>query len=342
MRFASPDRPGRRDHRAELRRGLAAGRLPMIGVPGAPGARIDGWGSSDNVLTSVTVRYGDSDSWLAVETARWSGTGQESSGLREVLEERLRAAGIRFADVSWTTSERPVVVDGRTVTARVLHAGPDWWAARIVLEAGLFGEVEVGLTAYRKGFEPRLGILPGAEIADLLDAPLPGPEPWSPAGAAAEPEPPLPVGEPHRVLVDVVLREARESEVWQAEGGPVPRLPASWGALWAAAVRRQSDLAGQPADAADAAITDLLSQLTTLFRDAAWFRADAVLRERAINETLLYATGLATTVPSRPAQQAWRARQDARRPPATAADFVGIRHAEARWLDAWHTWSQRP
>ncbi|GAA4589368.1 hypothetical protein GCM10023107_12650 [Actinoplanes octamycinicus] len=312
----------------------------MIGVPGAEGGRIDGWGSSDDVLTSVVVRYGGAESWLTVETARWSGTSGSSSGLREVLEEQLRMAGIRFAEVSWATSERAVSIDGRDLTAVVLHAGADWWAARIVLEAGLFGEVEVGLTAYRKGFASRLGILPGAEIDEMLDAPLPDLERWPEAEPV--PESPVPPGEPHRVLVDVVLQEARESEVWQAEGGPVPRLPSSWSELWAAAVRRQADLSGQPEDVADAAVTDLLSQLTTLSRDAPWFRADAALRERAINETLLYVTGLSTAVPSRPAQEAWRSRQEARRPPPGPADFDGILQSEALWLYAWHTWSRRP
>ncbi|WP_189333405.1 hypothetical protein [Actinoplanes ianthinogenes] len=337
MRFASPDWPGWRDHRAELRRGLAAGRLPMIGVPGAPDGRIDGWGSSDDLLTSVTVRYGDPESWLAVETARWAGTGGASAGLREVLEELLREAGIRFADVPWSESQAPVLVDGRALTAQVMHAGADWWAARIVLEAGLFGEVEVGLRAYRKRFEPRLGMLPGAEIAEMLDAPLPEPSQEPEPSPSLEP----PAGEPHRVLVDMVLREAIESEVWQAEGGPVPRLPASWRALWAAAVDRQAELSGQSREAADAAITDLLSQLTTLSREAPWFRADAGRRERAINETLLHVTGLSTRVPSRPAQQAWRAQQDAAHP-RNAAEIKARIEAKAHWLNAWHTWSQRP
>jgi hypothetical protein len=352
MRFESPQRPGWRDHRAELRRALAAGRLPMIGVPGAPDARIDGWDSTNDQLTCVSVRYGaEPDSWLLVETARWSGTGGASSPLRDVLEDHLRGAGVRFADVTWSESETPVSVDGRPMIARVLHAGADWWAARVILEAGLFGEVEVGLSAYRRDFPARLAILPGAEIAELLDAPMPGLGQLPPLaggqGRAAPAEDdrgsvesPVPPGEPHRVLVDIVLRQARESAVWMAEGGPAPQLPATWGALWAAAVHRQSDLSGQSAEAADAAITDMLSQFTSLLSDAAWFRDDPALRHRAISETLLYVTGLAPNVPSRPAQQAWRSRQDARRPPAAQPDFDAMVQAEALWLYAWHTWTQ--
>jgi hypothetical protein len=50
----------------------------------------------------------------------------------------------------------------------------------------------------------------------------------------------------------------------------------------------------------------MVSQLTNLQENAAWFRADSDLRERAIAETLLWGTGLSDTVASRPAQLAWQ------------------------------------
>ncbi|WP_203826399.1 hypothetical protein [Actinoplanes palleronii] len=349
MRFEHPERRGWRDHRAELRSALTGEQLPMIGLPGTAGGWIAGWDTSADVLTAVTVKYGEPGSWLSVETA----VASSGSSLRETLEEQLRLAGVRFADVTWDESEAAVTVDGRSLTAQVLHAGEDWWAARVVLGASAVAQLapefrsappaagqvglEVGLLAYRKGFEPRLGALLPGEIAEMLNAPMPDLERWAPARPVAGPA--LPDGEPHRVLVDIVLQQAIEQQTWMAEGGPMPQLPASWGSLWTSVVKRQSDLAGQSEDAAQSAVSDMLSQLAALQREAAWFREDTALRHRAISETLLFVTGLATDVPSRPAQEAWRERQGTRIP-TTRPDAVLA--AGDHWLTAWTTWTTHP
>ncbi|GID65786.1 hypothetical protein Acy02nite_36670 [Actinoplanes cyaneus] len=327
MRFDAPRQPGWRDLRAELRRGLAEGRLPVLGVPDRGDARFQGWESSGELLIAVTVEYGDpQESWLGVEAACWTGTIRSTPDLRETLKDHLRIAGIRFADVTWTESEASITLDGRELPARVVRAGDDWWAARAVLD-----DIEVGLTAYRTEIDLRVVTLPDAMVATMLNAPLvrqqwPVPEP---AGEPADPG-----GEPHRRLVHSVLRSARETLVWLDEGGPSPRQPQAWPEIWRSAIRRQAELSGESEAVAEVAVQSLLSHLTSLQTDAAWFREDERLRERAISETLLYATGLSEDVPSRPAQEAWLERQGIR--PQTARPETGD-----LWRDAWSAWADQ-
>ncbi|BCY13605.1 hypothetical protein [Actinoplanes sp. L3-i22] len=338
MRFDAPRRPGWRDLRAELRRGLAEGRLPVLGVPGAVGGRFSSWETSDDLLVTVAVEYGEPDaSWMSVETARWAGTIRSTPDLRETLRHHLRGAGVRFADVAWGESRATLVVDGRELTARVLHAGEDWWAAWAAFDGGAFGELEVVVVGYRKAFEPRLAGLPDAVVAEMLDAPL-MPQRWPQAELSREPVDPG--GEPHRRLVHMVLLSAREQLVWLDEGGPAPRRPASWPAVWRSAIQRQAELSGQSEEAAEEAVQSLLTQLTSLQSGASWFREDDRLRERAISETLLFATGLSVEVPSRAAQEAWREREGTRqaapRPMAEA-----VMRAGEHWLALWSEWAQR-
>jgi hypothetical protein len=122
--------------------------------------------------------------------------------------------------------------------------------------------------------------------------------------------------EPHRVLVEAVLaRRGRRA-----------------GGLWEAAVRRHMELAEAPEAAASKAVTQLVGQMVGLREDAAWFRDDARLRERAISETLLYCTGLSHDVPSRAAQEAW-------------AWYFGLPDprsgapAREAWRQAWTAWA---
>jgi len=129
-------------------------------------------------------------------------------------------------------------------------------------------------------------------------------------------------GEPHRALVEAALRSRRALVTWLADGGDVPDLPEYWGELWEAALSRQIELSDQPDLAARMALRDLVSQLSDLDEGAAWFRSDDRLRARAINETLLYATGLSDRVSSRSAQVAWR---------------HGRRGA---WRQAWAAWAR--
>ena len=76
------------------------------------------------------------------------------------------------------------------------------------------------------------------------------------------------------------------------------------GALWQRAASELSEQVGISKHAADDIITSVVNQLTRLDEQAPWFTSDALLRERAIDETLRHAV-LDEPVPSRPAQQAW-------------------------------------
>lgn len=333
MRFDAPRRPGWRDPRAELRRGLVSGRLPVFGAAESTGGRFGGWETSDDVLVSLTVEYGEAaESWVEVETACWAGTIRSTPDLRETLKHHLRIAGVRFADVTWSESEVRLSVDGREIGARMLRAGDDWWVARAIV-----GEFEVGLTAYRKVGDVRIVTLPDGIVAEMLDAPLVTRRfPQAELSAEAEDL----GGEPHRRLVHLVLRGAREQLVWLDEGGPAPRMARSWPRVWRAAILRQAELSGGSEAASEIAVQSMLSQLTSLQADAGWFREDERLRERAINETLLYATGLSVDVPSRAAQEAWREREGNRpMAPRVAVDAFAARGDH--WFAAWEDWARQ-
>jgi hypothetical protein len=110
-----------------------------------------------------------------------------------------------------------------------------------------------------------------------------------------------------RALADFSLAaNARIREAAQA--GREPRTPVGSGpmyaALWQRAVRERQRLAGGTAHLADEAVTAVINHLGHLDERAAWFGADARLRETAIDQTLRRAL-LADSVPSEPAQRAW-------------------------------------
>lgn len=144
--------------------------------------------------------------------------------------------------------------------------------------------------------------------------------------------------EPHRLLVEAVLRADRERADWMADGGPAPSLPRNWPTLWRAAVLRQADLAGQTHEEAQRAIQLITHQLTSLQQQTVWFRNDPHLRDLAISETLIFGTALSTEVPSREAQTAWIRRQGLR--PGEPARIESLAAAKVLWLDAWNTWAR--
>lgn len=150
------------------------------------------------------------------------------------------------------------------------------------------------------------------------------------SGADAVP-PPSDRREPHLVLADAVLLNAAARAARLAEGGPAPESPDHRPSLWRAGVRRQMELSGQPERVADHAVSSMMSQVAALFHEAAWFRADAGLRGRAVAEILLHGTELGG-VPSHAAQQAWLRRSVGGPPGRRTA-------AHREWLAAWQRWA---
>jgi hypothetical protein len=170
----------------------------------------------------------------------------------------------------------------------------------------------------------------------------PSPQAHPPSGASPPSPPggdpsPSPAREPHILLVHAVIRASREHDAWSTSGGPRPQLPRAWADLWRNAVRRQTDLAGEPEEEARRSVQTMLDQLTRLDREAAWFRADPARRDRAIAETLLYGTRLGPDVPSRPAQLAWQRQRGLR--PVDYAKITAIAAAQDEWLAAWNEWA---
>jgi hypothetical protein len=317
---------------AQLRAELTARGLPVLELAdpvGDAAVRFAGTEHSDGLLTTIRLVYRASGGIQAtVVVARWAGTRVDSGPLRWLVEHDMRQRGEHFSAVAWHEEEYGVVLDGEVLPGRLVRAGADWWAVRSAR-----GDTEVSVVA--RGWHPdRVRLRTVADPTPLLD--LPGARP----GISAAPPEPVPEqlrDDPRRALVLMTLDTAEQRADWLADGGPAPRLPAYWSALWRAAVAQQMSSAGQPETTARGAISGMVGQLTTLRDRAAWFRTDRLLRERAISETLTYGAGGGDGVPSLPAQLAWSARQahgDGAEPAATV-------EAEDRWLSAWSDWVVR-
>ncbi|GIF96467.1 hypothetical protein [Catellatospora citrea] len=321
--------------RERLRAELLGSGLPVFALagPALPGAeRFAGLGQTDGRTTSVRVVHGEGvqSPWAAVETARRSGTSFDSGPLRGEVEEGMRGHGHRFADVEWTEGDTTVLVDGVPVAGRIVRAGDRWWAARC-------GHQDVEITVVARDWRPE--VLSVGAVTDL--AAVLSRLPAGPPDAGTAPDDrevaQAPAGEPHRVLADVCLRLGRERAALRADGGPGPQLPGYWRTLWRAAVRRQMELADQPEPVADRTVSSMLAQLSTLQDRAEWFRDDARLRERAVAETLLFATSLSEVVSSAGAQRAWQRREESVRRPDLP---VQVRAAvDEEWCDAWSAWA---
>jgi hypothetical protein len=179
------------------------------------------------------------------------------------------------------------------------------WAARLI-----DGSPEVIITISGHGTDPDVVRLePVTDLRPMLEA---RGEVFARLRERRRAAPP-PVLEPAegvaalRALADFSLAaNARIREAAQA--GREPRTPVGSGpmraALWQRAVRERQRLAGDSAGAADDAVTAVISHVVHLDERAAWFSADARLREAAIDETLRRAL-LGHSVPSEPAQDAW-------------------------------------
>ncbi|MBV9450583.1 MAG: hypothetical protein JO345_32305 [Streptosporangiaceae bacterium] len=168
----------------------------------------------------------------------------------------------------------------------------------------------------------------------------------------SQPEPVLEPAEgmaAYRALVDAEL-EWRARTAARLNAGRIPRHRAGegarMGALWQRAVRELADRSGIGDRQADDTMTSVVNQLTSLDEKGSWFTSSARLRERAIDETLRYAT-LGERVPSAPAQQAWTNSWNYHTSMAVQhGQFADIaqRHGKPfieRWLDAWEKWTWR-
>ncbi len=209
-----------------------------------------------------------------------------------------------------------------------MRTGTGWWAARCDR-----GPIEIRILAYK--WDPgqvRVDTITDVEplLAKLGPTVVLRPELMEPEPPAAEPQ-----GEPHRVLVDVVLRSHLESMRWSAGRGRPPRPNPNWPRLWREAVRRQMELADQTKREADRAVQSFTSHLAGLQQEAAWFQSDDRLRQRAIAEILLYSTGLGPNVPSLPAQVAW---QRLHNPVRVRPEPQAYVEARQEWSRAWAAW----
>lgn len=276
-------------------------------------------------MVCVRVVYDSDGPWVSVDTARWTAGRATSGPLRWMVEHRLRQQGQWFSALDWSEGDATVIVDGEPVAGRIVRAGGRWWAARCQR-----GEVEISVAA--QDWHPDvIAVETVADVTPMVDR-LRLPEPRH---RQAEPVPEARSGEPLRALADTVLAATARHRDWMAGGGPEPRLPGYWTALWRAAVARQIALTDQPEPVARESVHTMVDHLANLHGNAAWFRDEPDLRERAIAETLLYGTELSEAVPSRLAQLAGRRRQTAARhgrPEATIA-------ADRDWLASWATWA---
>jgi hypothetical protein len=317
-----------------IRRELDDSGIPIVGLSDSTkpaDKRFGGLEVFNDTVVAVRIVYVGAQPggpWASVDTSRWSGVRRSPTPLRGMVERNMRLHGQRSSAVEWTDGDATVVVDGRPVAGRIVRAGRRWWAARCE-----YRDIEISVVA-RDWYPDVIAVDtitdPVPMLSRLADHPPPQ---WSLG--------PVPEGmsrEPHRALVDTALRAAAQQVGWLADGGPVPELPRYWSTLWQAAVERHMDLTGAPEPEAREAVGSIVNQLTSLHCEAGWFRDDGRLRERAIAETLLYGTGLADRVASRPAQDAWRHRQ-AMGPPRGRVEIEPRVVADRQWIDAWTAWA---
>ncbi|GAB3838999.1 hypothetical protein ACFPIJ_35445 [Dactylosporangium cerinum] len=310
-----------------IRRDIEGSGIGVVAVSGATRPaepRFGGLLSGDGTVLGVEVVHDAGNVRVVVDTARPSG----GRPLGWMVEHRLRLARARFPTLEWTEDDVTVVVDGAPVAGRIIRAGERWWAAGCRL-----GDLEISVGA--QDWHPDVIAVDTMDDVVAMLARLQQPAAPGRGGASADGEVPDHLRrEPHRALVDMMLAAAPEHPEWLVGGGAPPDLPRYWGTVWRAAVRRHTELTDEPDAAAEESVRGMVDQLGNLHREAAWFREERALRERAIDETLLHGTGLSDTVPSRPAQLAWRRLQHGggQGPQASHA-------AHQDWLAAWDRWA---
>ncbi|MGC5291016.1 hypothetical protein [Micromonospora sp. DT231] len=318
-----------------VRRELLDSATPVFALTGPDRPATEcfaGTETFDDTITVVRIVHGDPTTgpWAAVDTARWADVPVNAGPLRTHLEHGMRLAGDRFSDVEWTENDTTVLVDDQPVPGRTVRAGHRWWATRCERDG-----VEITVTA--RDWHPatvHLGSV--TDLTPLLDALGSRPTAETPPTEPVALPPDL-AREPHRALIDAALRTRRDHIAWMADGGAPPHLPPYWSTLWQAAVRRQRQLTDQDEPDADRAVSDIVAHVTSIADGTTWFDEHATLRARAINEILLYGTGLGEGVSSHPAQRAWRERQHLM--PRQGAPINEREAVDLRWRDAWARWA---
>jgi len=285
------------------------------------------------------------------------GTGAEGE-LRLAVEREQDRAGsgdaghddpaARGAAAESAAAARETLPDGEALVVRQGIV----WAARV-----LPSQTRVAVTVVGRGVSPesvRLEQLP--TLRPLIEArteelirrveqnrgkrrfPLPSPGLPPAEGVAAL-----------RVLADHTLTTLAEIRASLGTGRrPGPGPAGLHPALWQRAIRERQRLAGEDERAAEDVVTSAVNHLGHLDSDAAWFTADARLREAAIDETLRYAM-LDDQVPSDHAQHLWtrywaartslNRRSDAQPGEYLAHPAANHEAFEADWSAAWEAWS---
>jgi hypothetical protein len=306
---------------------------------------------------TIGLAYGDweapSGPWVCVTTAAPDRDAPDR-GARASLLDALDQERNRIADHAGVDEDEPAeppafsetafIVDARAVPALLCRHGAAW-AAWLPADGRT-------VTLVGRGAGPgSVQLAPVDDLAPYLRARN------EMIGRLAEahgrrPPPVLPPAEglaACRALIDETLgSQARLLAALKA--GRTPRHTADEGAvrhaMWQRAVGEQARLSGSTRPEADEIVTLVVNHVGHLAEEAAWFAADPVLRETAIDETLRYSV-LGEDVPSRAAQQAWARYWDGHLALAATED-EGLHQALRglhedllpSWLEAWQVWAQ--
>ena len=307
--------------------------LPLMGLAGAaPQPAMIGESTGfDRVLYSLTLSYGNLDAdgpLVLVETARRD-TQYGVHSLHYLLEVELDRAD---ADASVSAVEEGALVfDGQRHPATVQRAGSRFWAARCPYSDCVVTVVARDWELASTRLAPVIDVEPLLLTRTAVIAALRA------RGPDAEPEP-VDVENPHRALVDAVLHDSRHIRQRSGQGlAPRRRDMRVTAGLWSAATEAQMRLTDQARPGANAAVTSMVNQLSSLQEEADWFSTDDRLREAAITETLLYGVRLREAVPSQTAQECWARLWHHQQQPIQPERILTDRQD---WLQAWNTWAQ--
>jgi hypothetical protein len=325
------------------------------GFPVLVAVRYGSWGTATGPHVTVTSAAPNSEVRAASPTPGVPASftygrsvrDPERDLIREIDAERKRIAVHAQADQEEPAEPPRYTRETLPIGDALVCRHGTMWAARLI-----DGSPEVIITISGHGTEPDVVRLePISDLRPMLEA---RGEVFAQLRERRRAAPP-PVLEPAegvaalRALADFSL--AATARIRAAErAGREPRTPVGSGPMHAAlrqrAVRERQRLAGGTAQAADDAVTAVINHVGHLDERAAWFGADARLREAAIDETLRRAL-LGDSVPSEPAQDAWDRYWSEhlawlRLDPQAAERLAEARNRETLadyWLRAWARWA---